>query len=168
MTRLGTLPDQARVLNLCSGSSTILIEHARIRAADECFAFDHESHMLNIGRQHARAAGVDTSLHHMQADARQVPLPAHSVDRLYADLPFGHHIGSHQDNLRLYPAILQEAQRLAHRRTDFVILTHEVKLLRRCVSSSSWRIASESTINLRGLHPRLFVLTQNSNTIGKK
>ena len=45
--------------------------------------------------------------------AYKAPLASRSADRLYADMPFGHHIGSHENNERLYPAILREAARLA-------------------------------------------------------
>ena len=167
MTCCGSLPHKARVVNLCSGSSTILIEHSLTRAADSLFGVDTCGDMLNIGRRNTRAAGMSAAIGHLLADARRAPLPSRSVDRLYADLPFGHHIGSHQDNLKLYPAILQEAQRLAQAHTTFVVLTHEVKLMKRCLGNSTWQITDETVINLRGLHPRLFVLNQNSARIVK-
>ena len=104
-------------------------------------------------------------IQHIQADARRTPLVTCRADRLYADLPFGHHIGSHEANMRLYPAILTEAARLASPDAAFIVLSHEVKLLRRCLLESPWAAIRESKINLRGLHPRLFVLRQNSTRI---
>ena len=165
MTRCGSLPDPGCVVNLCSGTSTILIEHGITRPSDNLIGVEYSADMINCGMRNARAAGNDIAIRHVQADARRTPLPAGTVDLIYADLPFGRHIGSHADNLTLYPDILREAQRLAREHTIFVVLTHEVKLMRRCLANSAWRILEEKTINLKGLHPRLFVLKQNSATI---
>ncbi len=167
MTCYGTIPNEAIVVNLCSGSSTILIEHSIARPDDSLIAIDNSRRMLDAGEQNARAAGRSEGISHVLADAGHTPLPANSVDMIYADLPFGLHIGTHKDNLQLYPAVLREAQRIATRRAAFVVLTHEVKLLRSNISGFNWRIADERVINLRGLHPRLFVLNQNSATIVK-
>jgi len=150
------------VLNLCSGSATILIEHGLARPADLLIALDNGPTMLAAGRRNAAAAGLRRRLLQLLADARHSPLPAACADRIYADLPFGHHIGSHEDNLALYPALLRAAARLARPAAAFILLTHEVQLLRRCLRTSPWAAHSEKRINLRGLHPRLFVLAKKS------
>ncbi len=165
MTRVDTLEKCATVVNLCSGASTILIEHALVQPLDELLAIDLSDTALKAGARNASASGIGHRIRHIQADAGQTPLPSHAADRLYADLPFGHHIGSHESNMRLYPEILLEADRLARSNAAFIILTHEVKLLRRCLRESSWKIESETRINLRGLHPRLFVLRRISTRI---
>lgn len=167
MTCCGALPKGARVVNLCSGSSTILIEHGHSRASDQLIAIDNSSDMLASARRNVEIAGLSSRIEHLLADATRAPLPSRSVDRLYADLPFGHHIGSHATNRALYPAVLQEAGRMAGERATFVVLTQEARLFRRCLEESSWNISAESLINLSGLHPRLFVLKQNSARIVK-
>lgn len=165
MTQVETLGKGAAVVNLCSGASTILIEHALIQPQNELIAVDCSEKALRAGARNASAGGIGRRIRHIQADAGQTPLPSHSADRLYADLPFGHHVGSHEHNRRLYPAILQEADRLARSHAALIILTHEVKLLRQCLKHASWEAASETRINLRGLHPRLFVLRRISTRI---
>ena len=165
MTQVELLDKEATVVNLCSGASTILIEHALIQPQNQLIAIDWSEKALSAGALNASASGMGHCIWHIQADAGQAPLPARAVDRIYADLPFGHHIGSHEINTRLYPAILQEADRLARSRAAFIILTHEVRLLRRCLQQSPWRATSETRINLRGLHPRLFVLKRISTRI---
>ncbi len=165
MTQLESLDNGATVVNLCSGASTILIEQALVQPQHQLIAIDCSETALSAGARNASASGIGHRILHIQADAGQSPLPSHSADRLYADLPFGHHVGSHETNRRLYPAILEEAERLARSRAPFIILTHEVKLLRRCLQQSSWAISSEIRINLRGLHPRVFVLRRNSTRI---
>lgn len=165
MTRLQQLSGPTTVVNLCSGSSTILIEHALTQDAGRLIAIDSSRRMIEHGRRNAQAAQQEHRIFHLRADAGQVPLPAHTVDLLYADLPFGHHSGTHADNVMLYPALLQEASRLADRNATFVLLTHELKFIQSCLRESSWRVVREMTINLSGLHPRLFVLEKNSDRI---
>lgn len=165
MTRVDPPADQARVVNLCSGASTILIELSLLGGRQQLVAIDHSPQALSAGRRNADASGSGARIQHIQADATRTPLPPKSADALYADLPFGHHVGSHEENTRLYPAILREADRLATADAAFIALTHEVKLLRRCLSDSPWQPISETRINLRGLHPRLFVLRRKSTRI---
>lgn len=165
MTQVESLKNEATVVNLCSGASTILIEHALIQPQHQLLAIDCSEAALWAGARNASASGLGHRIRHLQADAGRTPLPSNTADRLYADLPFGHHIGSHETNRRLYPAILQEADRLARSNAAFILLTHEVKLLRRCLQQSPWRATHETRINLRGLHPRLFVLRRNSTRI---
>ena len=165
MTAEENLGENAVIVNLCSGTSTILIEHALAHPRHQLLAIDAMTVALDAGRQNSRASGLETRIQHIRADARRTPLPAQLADRLYADLPFGHYIGSHKENIRLYPAILDEADRLARPDAAFIVLTHEVKLLRHCLRQSPWRAACETRINLRGLHPRLVVLRGISTRI---
>lgn len=165
MTEIAQQAERQTVLNLCSGTSTILIEHALTKPDDRLLAIDNSRDMIRIGRQNARRALSGERIWHLLADARRAPLPAGAVDHLYADLPFGHRVGSHATNVALYPALLREAGRLANANANLVLLTHEHRLLVSCVRASTWRICSERTINLSGLHPRLFVLRQNSARI---
>ncbi len=165
MTQVDALGEGATAVNLCSGASTILIEHALSHRQHQLLAVDRSAAALEAGRRNASASGLEHLIQHIYADARRTPLVAGRADRLYADLPFGHHIGSHEANMRLYPAILTEAVRLAGPNAAFIVLTHEVKLLRHCLVKSPWAIIREIKINLRGLHPRLFVLKRNSTRI---
>ncbi len=168
MTRLGGSErsgERQTALNLCGGSSTILIEHAQSFPNDTLIAIDNCPDMIRIGRQHAWQARQSHRIIHLLADAKRAPIAAGSANLLYADLPFGHHIGSHEDNVELYPALLREASRLAKPDAALILLSHDIRLLARCIRASAWRIRSQTTINLSGLHPRLFVLQRNSARI---
>ncbi len=164
MTQLGAAPKNATVVNLCSGSATILIEHGLSQPAHTLMALDIDKLMLKAGRRNASAAG-QSQIQHLQADARQTPLPRHCADRLYADLPFGNLIGTHADNQALYPAVLREAERLARHDAAFIVLTQEIRLLRRCLNESVWRVTRELPITLSGLHPRIFVLRKDGSRV---
>ena len=165
MTQIRRLPEHATVVNLCSGSSTILIEHALDHPRHQLIAIDNSQPMLDAGRCNTAASQTADCIHHLLADARQTPLRSSSADLIYADLPFGHHIGTHDENEATYPAILEEAARLACPGVAFVVLSHEINLMHRCLRNSPWEVVSETRINLRGLHPHLFVLKRISGTI---
>ncbi len=165
MTRAAAAVDGATVVNLGSGSATILIEHAMTRDAGRLLAIDNCEAMLAAGVRNAQAAGVERLIQAVLADISRAPLPPQSADLLYADLPFGNLVGTHAENVRLYPRVLREAARIARDGARFVVLTHEVQLLQRCLADSPWKVVSETRLNLRGLHPRLFVLRRNLNRI---
>ena len=154
MTRVKPLRGRSTVVNLCSGSSTILIEHALQGSQDRHIAIDNCAAFIAAARRNVAASGLGRSIHHLYADAANCPLPPQMADIVYADLPFGRLVGSHAENRLLYPAILREAARLARPDAGFVVLTHEINLLRASVRESPWEIVSETRINLRGLRPR--------------
>ena len=158
---------QDRVLNFCCGSGTILVEHAFSRSSDQLIAIDNSANMLSAAKRNLCASDTKHRVILLHADAGHTPLPSCAIDRIYADLPFGGHIGSHADNLRLYPALLQEAYRISKPDAVLILLTHEVNLLRNCIAQSNWRTISETMITLSGLHPRIFVLKRKSTTIYK-
>lgn len=159
MTRLAAAPAHATIVNLCSGSSTILIEQALSQPSQRALAIDWDADRLAAGKSNAAVANCG-HISHLLGDARATPLPRQCADLLYADLPFGNLIGTHAENEKLYPAILREAARLARPSAKFIALTHEIKLLRRCLRGSEWHIIEELPIALSGLHPRIFVLAQ--------
>ena len=166
MTQLHPQNELARVVNLCCGTATIAIEHVQQFASGSVLALDNHVGMLCAANRNLRQSGtLGPGAGCLCADARCLPLTANSVDRFYADLPFGNRIGSHEDNLQLYPELLREAARLATERAIFVLLTHEVNLLRRCTRQAGWDTLYEKTIVLSGLHPRLFVLGRKSARI---
>ena len=165
MTQIQRQERRGIVLNLCCGSATILIEHALIKDSDLLVAIDNSPLMLDAASRNLRASAVSNFVTLINADAGHTPLRSNSIDRIYADLPFGGYVGSHADNLRLYPAALREAERVSKPDAVCIMLTHEVHLLRKCIAQSNWRAISESKITLSGLHPRLFVLKRKSTRI---
>ncbi len=151
-------PDQV-VVNLMSGSGSILIERLMLGPAAQAIGIETDGERVICAAKNAQAAGKTGSIRWLQSDARSIPLPARSVHALAADLPFGQRVGTHADNLRLYPAVFGEAAQVACRGARFAVLTHEVNLLERMLrEQSDWRMLQTLRLNLRGLHPRLYVL----------
>jgi len=178
-----TRPTQSdTVLNLACGSGTLMIERLACGPARRMIGCDINHDALACAYANLQASGnrvtmelnpsedaitppAKAQLGKMPTvelyswDARSLPLPKESVDVLVADLPFGHLVGSHEQNIELYPAILQEAARVARRGGLFALLTHEIRLMESLLATSSaWRTELVKMVTLRGLHPRIFVL----------
>ncbi len=161
MTQLTEQSNNHTVLNFCSGTATILIEYAQQHDNSILIAIDNDPTMIRAGQENLEEANVKDNINQIYCDATQSPIADNSIDCIYADLPFGHYIGSHDDNEWLYPAILNESARVAKQHTPFIVITHEIQLFEQSVTYSNWKIKSQRQINLNGLHPRIFVLELN-------
>ncbi|PJF26158.1 MAG: RNA methyltransferase, partial [Phototrophicales bacterium] len=147
------------VVNLGSGSGSLLIERCFAGAARQVIGIDRDPAVIELARANVGASGTQHRVHLACADMRALPLPASSTDALLADLPFGQRVGSHADNLALYPAALAEAARIAKPGARFVVITHEIRLMDSALQRAhDWRLVRVLPIILRGLHPRIYVL----------
>jgi tRNA (guanine6-N2)-methyltransferase len=141
--------------NLMCGSGTLLIERDHNRQL--AYGIDINSHALNLTQQHILEAQV-TGVQLLHADVTRAPFSDNSFDAITCDLPFGQLVGSHAENQALYPLILREMQRILAKNGIAVIITHEVRLLEKIIPSQGWHIKQARKVNLRGLHPRIYVL----------
>jgi 23S rRNA G2445 N2-methylase RlmL len=146
-------------VNLMSGSGTLLIERLANSPAKAAIGVELDAEHVACARRNLEAARVSQHIQLIQADARAVPLPGGCADSLCADLPFGQRMGRHSENERLYPQVLAEAARIARINAFFTVLTHEVQLMTALLErQSAWRTRHVLRLNLRGLHPRIYVL----------
>lgn len=159
MARL-TRPKETDVfVNLLSGSGSLLIERLDQVNVQAAIGVELEAQQNDCARRNLEAARVGQRVHLIQADARMLPLPDGCADALCADLPFGQRVGRHSDNERLYPFVFAEAARIARRNALFALITHEVKLTEALLDAqAAWRVRRVLSLNLRGLHPRIYVL----------
>ncbi len=150
-------------LNLGCGSGTFLIERLAFGRCRCAVGIDHQADHLACARQNIAASRYSSiALEHM--DMRQLGLRANSVSALCADLPFGQLSGSHQENQRLYPQMLTEAARVAQVGARFVLITHEIRLMDGLLACNpQWTVDQIIPVNLRGLHPRIYVLRCTSH-----
>lgn len=141
-----------RFLNVCAGSGTILIEHQAISPCNEIFGCDTSP----VAREAALLNGFPLE----DWDATNIPLENNWADAIVSDLPFGQRIGSHANNIKLYPALLQEANRLLRKGGNAIFLTHETKLFEQCIDRK-WKIDRIIPIQVSGLQPKIYVLTKS-------
>ncbi|HEU5328663.1 MAG TPA: methyltransferase domain-containing protein [Thermomicrobiales bacterium] len=146
-------------LNLACGSGSLLIERALCAPAYRLIGCDTSPAALACARENCQAANLAALAELDDWDAGALPIPDAAVDALCADLPFGHLVGSHTENVALYPRIMREAARVARRGARFALLTHEVRLMESVLAEvGAWETLAIRRVALGGLHPRIFVL----------
>ena len=143
---------------MLSGSGTLLVERAALAPYTYLAGIDNDPAVLNLARDHVMLSGADgTRL--VCADAKELPYPADAFDVLLADLPFGQLVGSHRENVTLYPAVLTEAGRVASKGARFALITHEKRLIGEVLRAQPvWSVIRSVSINLNGLHPEILLL----------
>jgi len=145
-------------LNIVCGSGTIMIECLDYINAQRVIGCDIDWNVLQCAKENIHAS-ADRSAQLLQNDAIRLSMADCSIDKLAADLPFGQLVGSHDENIELYPVLLQEAARVAKHGARFAVITHEMQLMRHILSKQGdWHLQQEIKITLSGLHPRIFVL----------
>ncbi len=146
-------------LNVACGSGTLLIERLACAPVKQAIGCDTSAEALACAQANIEASGHAASIELHDWDARTLPLSEASVDALSADLPFGHLVGSHDQNVSLYPALMAEAARVARPGALFSLITHEVRLMETVLArSAAWQVEGTFRLTLGGLHPRIFVL----------
>jgi 23S rRNA G2445 N2-methylase RlmL len=146
-------------LNLTCGSGTLLIERLAQETVQSAIGYDTDNAALECARRNVEAAGLADRVQLRLGDVRSLPLPDKSVDAICGDLPFGHLVGSHDDNLELYPDLLREAARVAKPGARCVLLSHEVRLMESLLDDSPmWDLEQNLRVALGGLYPRIYVL----------
>ncbi len=152
-------------LNIACGSGSILIERAGIMPVRLAIGCDTSPEALDCARANVAASGKSARIQLAPWDARSLPLADGSASVICSDLPFGHYIGTHQENVDLYPLILRESARVAGPDARCVFLTHEVRLMTALLETSAdWSVQDMLTLTLNGLHPRVFILRRRAGT----
>ncbi len=108
LLRLADVQSGMRLLDPCCGSGTILIEAALIGAAAQGGDLDAEA--VEAARANAAAAGANVRID--QWDARALPLPDGSVDRVVTNLPWGRQVAVDEMLATLYAGVCREIERV--------------------------------------------------------
>lgn len=154
----GPRPDD-HYLNIGCGSGTLLVERLLLGPARRAIGCDISAEALGCARANLAAAGLGGRCELQGWDARALPLPDGAVDVITGDLPFGHLVGSHAENLELYPALLAEAARVARPGARAALLSHEVRLMERLIAASpAWELVTTTRVDVGGLFPRISLL----------
>jgi tRNA (guanine6-N2)-methyltransferase len=149
-----------RVLNLMCGSGTLLVERFGRGRPALALGCDLDPSALAAAGANLAAAGLAGSVRLARMDATALGLADARFDVLLADLPYGHRMGSHQDNAALYPAALREAARVAVAGATLLVVTHELRLFERCLAGARrwWSVERVVQVWQKGHHPQLYLL----------
>ncbi|CAM5786364.1 methyltransferase domain-containing protein [Cellulomonas persica] len=171
MVRLAGVRDDERVLNLMSGSGTLLIERLLAGPAAAAVGIDLSDEALAASRDNLEAAGLTRRASLVQADALAPSSwstgPATDVrpaDLVLADPPWGTLHGSHASAAQVHAGLLRAAHEVAAPGARLVVLTHEVKVMEAAVRDAAtlWTPRPAVRVFAKGHHPRIWVLDKVS------
>ncbi|HKA48808.1 MAG TPA: RNA methyltransferase, partial [Candidatus Dormibacteraeota bacterium] len=116
-------------------------------------------------RANLDAAGLAAAVRLMESDCTLTGLDMARYTALCADLPYGNAIGSHRENVALYPALLGEAGRLAAHSARFVVITHELRLFEASLpeAARTWQLERTMRVFQGGQRPQIYVLRRTGN-----
>ncbi|MET0788818.1 MAG: methyltransferase [Cellulomonas sp.] len=163
MVRLGGVDPADRVLNLMCGSGTLLVERLAAGPAADAVGVDLSSDALTASSENLTAAGFGRDARLLRGDCTGpalVEAAGTGYDLLLADPPWGTLHGTHATNAEVHAGMLQAAHDAAAPGARFVVLTHEIKVMERCLRDADalWRVRSETRVFAKGHHPRIYVL----------
>jgi 23S rRNA G2445 N2-methylase RlmL len=119
-------PDDV-VLDPFCGAGTVLIERAHLGRYRLLIGCDRDPQALRAARENIGPRYKPLQLHPWETPG--LPLPDHSVSKIITNLPWGIRHGSHAENRRCYPRILEEFHRLVSPGGSIVILSGETRLM---------------------------------------
>ena len=163
----GTRPTE-RMLNLCCGSGTLVIERLGMGAATSVTGVDISASALQCADANLRAAGHRSSVSLVQADCARLPIPDASVDTINADLPYGMLANDSGDIASLYHSVLAESARVAAAEASMVLITTRRRaLLDALAEVLSWNLLTEIPLSIphsRGyITPQIYLLRRGKD-----
>ncbi|ROS23844.1 methyltransferase [Cellulomonas sp. PhB150] len=158
MTRIAGVVPEDRVVNLMCGSGTLLIERLLAGPAAAAVGIDDSNDAIAAAVENLAAAKLTRAATLITADIRDPQLEG-GYDLLLADPPWGTLHGSHATNAELHADLLRSAHRLAAPGARLLVLTHEIKLMDRCLrETDQWQLREVTRVFAKGHHPRIYVL----------
>ncbi|MDC7122560.1 class I SAM-dependent methyltransferase [Cellulomonas fimi] len=164
MVRLGGVRDEDRVLNLMCGSGTLLAERLLAGPAASAVGVDTSAEALDAARANLAAAHVRATL--VAADVLTSapgpdgPWQAGASDLVLVDPPWSGLHGDHASAVDVHAGVLRAARAAAAPGARCVVVTHEVKVMERCLREASalWSVRETLRVFAKGHHPRVYVL----------
>ncbi|MBV8450654.1 MAG: methyltransferase domain-containing protein [Deltaproteobacteria bacterium] len=143
------------VLDPLCGAGTLLIERAHLGRYQLLIGCDLDAKALAAVRENVGPRYKPLELHRWNATA--LPLPDSSITKIITNLPWGIRHGSHEDNRRLYPRLLQEFHRLLQPGGRAVILTGETRLMSDLITRGLFRPDKVLRVSILGANAAVYV-----------
>ncbi|TCC18610.1 TRM11 family SAM-dependent methyltransferase [Kribbella sindirgiensis] len=154
LVRLAKIRPGHQVLDPFCGTGTILRAVRRREPGAFAVGTDHDPKALDLA-----ARNLSGTL--SQAAAEALPFATSSVDRVVANLPFGKQVGSHRGNRTLYPAALDELDRILSGDGRAVLLTEDKRLLRTAIErQGGLKVVRQRLLKYNGATPTAYVLAR--------
>lgn len=147
------------VLDPCCGTATLLVAVDRLAPGCVLHGTDRDAEAITRAKENLTGFGVDATVE--VRDAVPIAHAPGTVDRVISNLPFGKRVGSHQENARLYPHLMNELARVLSPTGRAVLLTEDKRLLVDSVSrTKGLKIVRDRLLSHGGATPTAYVLTR--------
>ena len=151
------LTENARVLDPCCGSGTMLIERGMITKCASLTGVDIAHKAIDVARRNAEAAGCGAKF--IVNDSLRFEA-ARPYDELIANLPFGNRVGTHKQNEKFYAGLLALIPKWVRHGGIAVLYTMEFTLLKKLLMEHpKLKLLSQSKTNAGGLMPGIFIIS---------
>ncbi len=141
------------LINVMSGSGTLLIEAAERKKLSRIVGVEIDSKVLEMSRRNIRAANVK-GIELFCADATMLDFADNSFDIALADLPWGERIGSRSNNDELYNKTLLELSRVIKVKGKIGLLTQDTESLK---VPDSLKLIHQRKVFQGGFHPTIYI-----------
>ncbi|MBR6429127.1 MAG: methyltransferase [Clostridia bacterium] len=150
----------ARVIDPCCGSGTLLIERGLMSPCASLTGVDIAHRAIDIARRNSALAGVNAKYTVNDILRFECHRP---YDELIANLPFGNRVGTHSSCEKLYSGLLAKLPQLVKKGGVAILYTMEFTLLKRLIREQGARVTllSQSRTEAGGLTPMIFILRVN-------
>jgi tRNA (guanine6-N2)-methyltransferase len=163
MVRLADLKPGQTALDPMCGAGTLMAEallHARAHRAEAGEPWTLTVLGGDIDPAHVRAAAANLTrfgeIRPASWDARQLPVPDVSIDRIVCNPPFGKQLASPEEIAPLYRQAVREMDRVLRPGGRAVLIVADVPALQQAVEGVGWR--QQRRVNLRVLGQRASIL----------
>ncbi len=144
------------VLDPTCGAGTVLIERAHLGRYRQLIGGDTNPAFLAAARENIGPRYKPIELHSW--DATAIALAAGSVSKIITNLPWGMRHGSHAENRRLYPHLIEEFQRVIRPGGLIVMLTAETRLMADLMSRGALRPQKILRVSILGAPAAIYVV----------
>ena len=154
MHRLAAVQPRTKLLNIMSGSGTLLAEAAQ----DDLYLVGCDLNFEALRGSLANIQNQDKRADLQQANAIQLPYKNGVFDTILADLPWGQLIGDSVKMDELYAGVLQEAWRVAKEDGRFVVITQLKKRFLQALDKTAWRLVETVPVRHQKVNPDIYLL----------
>ena len=156
---LGVHPGQ-RILNVMSGSGTLVIEGALHNKKTRFVGVEIDREAIAIAVKNFAAARIPHRVALLEGDARSLPFSNDSFDAAMTDLPWGERVGSRRSNMQLYREALLELNRVVVPKGRVALISQDADSLVQALQSMSpsWRTVETRRFSQSGFWPYLFIV----------
>lgn len=163
IARMAGVRPEDRVVNLMSGSGTLLVERLLAGPAAVAVAVDNAPEAVSATTDNLAAAGFGRTARVDHADVLSPKGAWRALgpfDLVLADPPWGSLHGSHATSAEVHTGLLRAAHEVCAPGGRLVVLTHEITIMERCLRAASgeWQERAAMRVFAKGHHPRVYVL----------